>query len=186
MTSATAASVSMRRHHARAGGVELEVLVLETAGEARRAQDEQDVADDRAGERRLDDAVVALLERDQGDDELGGVAEGGVQEPADAFARALGQVLGRFAQPTGERHDREARADEDRDVRLRMSELEARTAGTKTNSQLREGRKGLLLTAGVARVMKGLRRECRGRPAGRRCRPRPRNRRSGRGSARGR
>jgi hypothetical protein len=49
----------------------------------RRAETEQAVADDRAGDRRLDDLDVARAEHEQREDELGGVAEGHVQQTAD-------------------------------------------------------------------------------------------------------
>src|SRR4029453_6200539 len=59
-----------------------------------RAHDEQDVAQDGADDRRLDDLLEALAQGEQGDDELGGVAEGDVEEAADAGAGAGRQLLG--------------------------------------------------------------------------------------------
>ena len=44
---------------------------------------EQQVADDRAGERRLHDLDEAGLQREEGDDQLGDVAEGRVEDAAD-------------------------------------------------------------------------------------------------------
>ena len=55
-------------------------------------------------------------DREQGDDQLGRVAEARVQEAADAGAGVLGGVLGRLADQPGERDQRERREDEERRV----------------------------------------------------------------------
>ena len=54
-----------------------------TAGEEREPEHEQQVADDRAGQRAADDLGQPLVDRDQGDDQLGRVAERGIEEAAD-------------------------------------------------------------------------------------------------------
>ena len=64
---------------ARAGLVEALFLVLRPAEQDGETEHEQDVADDRAGDRRFDHADVAFVKRDAGDDQLGGVPESGVQ-----------------------------------------------------------------------------------------------------------
>ena len=75
---------------------------LEAADEHRRAQHEQDVAEDRADHRRLDDLVQALVQREESDDQLGGVAERDVQQAADARARARARAP-RWRGPSGQR-----------------------------------------------------------------------------------
>ena len=77
------------------------------AEEQREAEHEQQVADHRAGQRAADDLGQSLVDRDQRDDQLGRVAEGGVQEAADARAGVLGRVLGRLADQPGQRDQRE-------------------------------------------------------------------------------
>ena len=84
------------------------------AGDHRRAEDEQDVRDDRAGERAADDVRQAVGDREQRDDQLGRVAEARVQEAADAGAGVLGGVLGRLADQPRERDERERGEDEQR------------------------------------------------------------------------
>ena len=64
------------------------------AEEEREAEHEQQVPDDAAGNRRLDQFDVSLAERDDRDDELGGVAERGVEEAAQCGAGAFGEFLG--------------------------------------------------------------------------------------------
>ena len=56
----------------------------QAADQHRRAQHQQDVADDRADDRGLHDLLEALEQGEEGDDQLGRVAEGHVQQPADA------------------------------------------------------------------------------------------------------
>ena len=62
------------------------LVALRAADEHRRAQHEQDVADDRADERGLDDLLEAFEQREERDDQLGRVAERHVQQAADAGA----------------------------------------------------------------------------------------------------
>ena len=101
-----------QRHHAdlraHADRGEALDLVLEAAGQERRPQHQQQVADDRAGERGLDHVEHAGAQRHQGDDQLGGIAQGGVEEAADALAETGCQLLGGDAKQTGQRHDGEA------------------------------------------------------------------------------
>jgi len=77
----------------------VEFLDRESESAAERAQSEhqQDVADDRSGDRRFDDVRESSIERDDSDDELGRVAERRVEQPAHAFAHLFCQVLRRFS-----------------------------------------------------------------------------------------
>src|SRR5690606_3321683 len=88
---------------------------LQPAPDRAQAEDQQDVADDRAGDRRLDQVVKPGPERHDRDDQLGGVAEGRVQQPADAFTQPLCELLRRPAHQARERDDRQRGRDEDRD-----------------------------------------------------------------------
>ena len=74
-------------------------------------------------DRGLDDLVQPGVEREQGDDELGRVAEGDVQQAADARPRARRELLGGAAHQRGGRDDAAGRGEEDRD-RRRADELE--------------------------------------------------------------
>ena len=60
----------------------------EAADEERQPEHQQQVADDAAGDRGLDQLDVALAQRDDRDDQLGGVAEGRVEEAAAAPGRS--------------------------------------------------------------------------------------------------
>jgi hypothetical protein len=69
-------------------------------------------------------SVRPRAQRQRADDQLCGVAERGVQEPADAAAQMLGQRLGCAPHVGGERQDREHRRTEDRDVTIWRQPLE--------------------------------------------------------------
>ena len=79
--------------------------VLQPAGQEGRAEHQHQVADDRTDQRCLDDVEHARAQGDQGDDQLGGIAERGVEKAADAFADPGRQLLGRIAvvQPASRR-----------------------------------------------------------------------------------
>ena len=57
--------------------------IPQTAGEHRQPQREQQVADDRAGERGLDDRDQAVLEGEYPDDQFRRIAHRRVQEPPE-------------------------------------------------------------------------------------------------------
>ena len=84
---------------------------------------EQDVADDRAHDRRLDDLLKALVQGEEGDDQLGRVAEGHVQEAADARSRLGGDRLGRLAHH-GRAGDHAERGGAEDEHRVRVGELQ--------------------------------------------------------------
>ena len=112
---------------------------LQAADEHRGAHDEQDVAEDRADQRRLDDLLQALVEREEGDDQLGRVAERDVQEAADARARARRELLGRAAHQRRGRDHAERRGDEDQ-RRRRVRELEHDRDRDERDEQVRPAR----------------------------------------------
>ena len=81
---------SVRRPRARAclrslrpRAVEAERRLPGTPGDEAEAHDQQQVAEDAAGDRRLHQVDQARLQRHDRDDELGRVAERGVEEAAD-------------------------------------------------------------------------------------------------------
>ena len=94
-------------------------LEAQSAGEHRRAQHEQDIADDRAGDRGLDHVIKPVPQRGERDHQLCGITESGVEQPADAFARTRRQRLGRPSHPTRQRNDRHCSRTEYQTVCLR-------------------------------------------------------------------
>ena len=75
-----------------------------SAGDDRHAQDKEDVAQDRPGDARLDEVGFTLVQGEEGDDHFGGVAEGCVEQPADAGPHRLGEA---FRRPSHEARERE-------------------------------------------------------------------------------
>ena len=106
-----------RRVPARDPRIEALRAVLDAARERRRAEDEQGVPDDRARQGGLDETQEPGTEREDGDDELGGVAEGRVQEAAERGADPVSGVLGADADPAREGQEGERGPGEDRPVR---------------------------------------------------------------------
>jgi len=78
----------------------------------REAEHEQEVPHHRAGERAAHDLGQALVHRDERDDQLGSVPERRVEKAADPRARALGGVLGRFADEPRQGDERKGREHE--------------------------------------------------------------------------
>ena len=110
-----------------ARAVELLHVVLEAAEQERRAQHEQRVGDDRAGDRRLHQRVLPGAQGGERDDQLGQVAERRVEQPADRVAGLRGHRLGGVAQQGGERHDGQDRQHEEQCVRLGLELVRRRT-----------------------------------------------------------
>jgi hypothetical protein len=121
---------------ARCRAIEDLTLALATADEHRGAHHEQDVAEDGSHDGRLDDLLEPLVESEEGDDELGRVAEGDVQEAADARARAGGQLLRRAAHQRRRRDHAERGRDED-DRRVGVRELERDRDRYERNQEVR-------------------------------------------------
>src|SRR5690606_5981446 len=89
-----------RRAQARRRAVEDLARIPQPAPERARAEDQKDVADDRARDRGLDQIVQPRAERDDRDDQLGRVPERRVQQPADPLTQPLRQTLRRPAHQT--------------------------------------------------------------------------------------
>ena len=80
--------------------IEALFLVLRPAQQDGETEHEQDVADDRAGDRRFDHAGEAFVKRDAGDDQFGGVTESGVKNPpSPSPTRAASASVARPIQP---------------------------------------------------------------------------------------
>src|SRR5579885_610149 len=93
------------RPHGGGGAVEDLAWMAHAAAQHGQPQHQQDVADDGTGDGGLDHVMQSRLERDDGDDEFGGVAEGGVQKPAQALPQIPGEMFSGPAHPGGERQD---------------------------------------------------------------------------------
>ena len=80
-------------------------------------ENQQQIAEDRARDRCLDQVDQPGAKRDCSDDQLGEVAHGGAQHAADRRTRVLGHRLSRGSQDPRQRHDRRGAQDEDGDWR---------------------------------------------------------------------
>ena len=83
--------------------------------EERDPEHEDAVREDRADERRLHDRHEALVEREEGDEELGQVAERRLDDPAAPGAEPGAELLGRVADDPRERGERD-RGDDERET----------------------------------------------------------------------
>ena len=108
--------------------VEILGLVFQAAGQDAGPEHQQDIADDRAGQRCLDHIDQASLQGNEPDDQFRRVAEGGVEQAADPRPEMLSQVLSGRAHQTGQGNDRQTRGDEDPDG-IRMPQFQQDTQG---------------------------------------------------------
>ena len=101
-----------QRHHAdlgpRADGGEGLYRVTQPAGQEGRAQHQQQVADDRAGDRGLDHVEHAGAQRHNGDDQLRGVTQRGIEQAADRLANPGRELLRGKAEQASQRDDGDA------------------------------------------------------------------------------
>ncbi len=123
----------------------------EAAGEHRGAHHQQDVAQDRADQRCLDDLLEPGVQGEQGDDQLRRVAEGDVQEAADAGPGLGGDLLGRAAHQRGGRDHSERRREEDQ-ARGGVGELERDRQRDERDEQVRPPVRARRRTSGSGRV----------------------------------
>ena len=82
MTSATTREKQHGRRIGGRGAMKLLRAPSQSADEKRQPEHEQQVADDAAGDRRLDQLDMPFVQRDERDDQFRRVAEGGVQKAA--------------------------------------------------------------------------------------------------------
>ena len=94
-------------------GVELLLAVPEPPEEECETEDEEQVSEDRSGERGLHDLDLALQQQENRDDQLGDVAEGRVQQPPDPWPRVKGELLGGAADQSREGEHGSGRDEED-------------------------------------------------------------------------
>jgi len=79
------------------------IPVAQAGDDITEAHDQGRVADERADQGRLDQGDEALLHPEHTDQEVGRVAEGGIEQAAHFAAEAVGEDLGRRADERGER-----------------------------------------------------------------------------------
>ena len=93
-------------------------VVLEPAEQERRAQHEQRVGDDRAGDGRLHQHVLPGAQGGERDDQFRQVAQRGVEQAADRIAGLGRHRFGGVAQQRRQRHDGQHRQHEEQRVRV--------------------------------------------------------------------
>ena len=108
-------------------------MMFEAAEQKRRAQHEQRVGDDRAGDRSFHEHVLTGLQRRQRDDQLGQIAKRGVEQAADRVAGFCRDGFRGVAQQRGQRHDGQDGKDKQQRVRFGLECL-----GGKQNRHQRE------------------------------------------------
>src|SRR5262249_35508171 len=108
-----------RRIKPPAGAVVILDVVVKAADQERSAEHKERIGDDGAGDRRLDERVLAGMKRGNRDDQLGEIAERGVEQSADGVAGFLGNGFGGAAEKRRERDDRENGEGEEQSVRFR-------------------------------------------------------------------
>ncbi len=92
--------------------IEALVAVLQTADEERRAQNQQQVGEDRADQRRLDHRQEAGAQREERDEQLRQVAERALQHAGRAGPEPVAEPFDAAADQSGEQCDGHAGADE--------------------------------------------------------------------------
>ncbi len=104
-----------RGTHARRRPVEpLDGGKLQASNQDAQSEDEEQVADDRAGQRSFDDVHQASSQRHDRDDQLRRIAERGVEEASPTGSEMLGQTLCGAPHVTGEGNDGHGGHDEHR------------------------------------------------------------------------
>jgi hypothetical protein len=93
------------------------LAVPQAPGEERHAKADQQIGEDGAGERGLDDAGEAVGKRHHPDDQFREVVEGRVDEPPGHRPLSGGEVLGGVTNQPHQRHDRRQGRDGDGDRR---------------------------------------------------------------------
>ncbi len=114
------------RDHPRGLAAEAQHAVVPAAGEEGEAEDEERVREDRADERGLDDSDEPGLEREDGDEELGQVADRRLDDAGRGRGQVIAELVGRFADQVGDAGERHGR---DREGRERGGAGEVQHAG---------------------------------------------------------
>ena len=94
-----------------------EALLFEAdaARHERDPEDEQEVANDRADQRRLHHCELTSADQEHGHDHLGEVSQGRVEQSSAARSEPDRELLGGSADEACKRHDRQGRGGEDED-----------------------------------------------------------------------
>jgi len=90
--------------------------VAQPTEQERQPEHEQQVPEDRPGQRRLHDLDAVVEDQEDRDDQLGHVAERRVDQPADARPGVQGKLLRRAADQSRQRKDGRGRGQEYRQV----------------------------------------------------------------------
>ena len=106
------------RLHAGAGAVVFLDMIFESAEEKGRAQHEQRVGDDRAGKGCLDQHVLAGAQGRERNDQLGQIAQRGIEQATDRIARLGRHGFGGVTEQGGQRHDGQDGQHEEQRVRV--------------------------------------------------------------------
>ena len=99
-------------------------FVTEAASKRGEAEDQKYIADDGSGERCFDHIVEPFSEGSDGDDQLGCISEGGIQETADPLSGMMGDLFCCMPEQAGKRHDGETGREKDVGVGFRFEELQ--------------------------------------------------------------
>ena len=110
-------------------------VVFEPAEQKRRAEHEQRVGDDRAGDGGLHQRVLPGAQRGERDDQFGQVAERGVEQATDRIARLGRHGFGGMTQQRRQRHDGQDGQHKEQRVRFGLDLRATSTTGTKASSQ---------------------------------------------------
>ena len=102
-----------RRHGRCDGLVEAALLLADTASKETATQDEQNAGKDAAQHAGLHNADLALLERNDTNDQLDGIAKGRVHKATQGLAKLRRKLLGRKGQQRSKRDDGDEVKDED-------------------------------------------------------------------------
>ena len=102
-------------------------VVLESAEQKRRAQHEQRVGDNRAGNGRLHQHVLPGAQGGERDDQFGQVSQRGVEQATDRIAGLGRHGFGGVTQQRGQRHDGQDRQHEEQRVRFGLELLRRQT-----------------------------------------------------------
>lgn len=105
---------SHQRRHGRCDGlVEAALLLADAASQEAAAEHEQDVGEDTAQHAGLNNANLALLERNNADNQLDGIAKGGVHKTTKRLAELCGKLFGRKGEQRSERDNSDEVENED-------------------------------------------------------------------------
>ena len=98
-----------RGDHPRRLAAEAQGAVAPAAGDEGEAEDEEGVREDRADQRGLDDGDEPGLEREDADEELGEVADRGLDDAGRGGAEVVAELVGRLADEVGDAGEGERR-----------------------------------------------------------------------------